>query len=131
MADQPVVAVSGVPGVDAREADRLRRQPDGVSRPPILVDVRELPEVVGVRAEDVVVLPLSQFARRYRELPADRPLLIICHVGERSAMATAYLVHNGYPLAASVLGGMVAWERAGLPVRRGPLAPGEGGLPRP
>jgi rhodanese-related sulfurtransferase len=127
MAHQP----AAVPGIEVREADRLRRQPDGASLPAILVDVRELPETVGVRAEDAVVLPLSQFARRYRELPTHRPLLIICHVGERSAMAAGYLIQNGYPLAASVWGGMVAWERAGLPVRRGPLAPGEGDLPRP
>jgi len=126
MAHQP----AAVPGVEVREADRLRRQPDGASLPAILVDVREAAEIIAIRAEDAVVLPLSQFARRYRELPTDRPLLIICRVGERSAMATGYLIHNGYPLAASVLGGVVAWERAGLAVRRGPLAPGEGDLPR-
>jgi rhodanese-related sulfurtransferase len=125
MAHQP----AGVPGVDAREAERLRHQPDGASFPPILVDVRELSEIVGIRAEEVVVLPLSQFGRRYRELPTDRPLLIICHAGDRSAMAAGYLKHNGYPQAVNVTGGMIAWERAGLAVRRGPLAPGEGDLP--
>lgn len=126
MAHQP----AGVPGVDVREAERLRRQPGGASSPPILVDVRELSEIVGIRAEEIVVLPLSQFVRRYRELPTDRSLLIICHAGDRSAMAAGYLIHNGYPQAASVSGGMIAWERAGLAVRRGPLAPGEGDLPR-
>jgi len=29
----------------------------------------------------------------------------------------------------NVTGGTVAWERAGLPVLRGALAPGEGDLP--
>ena len=29
----------------------------------------------------------------------------------------------------NVAGGMDAWESAGLPVRRGPLEPGEGDLP--
>jgi rhodanese-related sulfurtransferase len=127
MAHQP----AGVPGVDAREADRLRRQPDASAFPPILVDVRELSEILGIRAEEVVVLPLSQFVRRYRELPTDRSLLIICHAGDRSAMAAGYLNQNGYPQAVNVTGGMIAWERAGLAVRRGPLAPGEGDVPRP
>jgi rhodanese-related sulfurtransferase len=120
---------AAVPGVEVRDADRLRRQPEGASLPAILVDVREMSEMVAIRAEDVVALPLSQFARRFRELPTDRALLVVCRVGERSAMATGFLIQNGYPLASSVLGGMVAWERAGLVVRRGPLAPGEGDLP--
>ena len=127
MAHEP----AAVPGIEVREADRLRRQPDGASLPAILVDVREPAEIIAMRAEDAVVLPLSQFARRYRELPTDRPLLIVCRSGERSAMAAGYLIHNGYPQAANVSGGMIAWERAGLPVQRGPLAPGEGDLPRP
>lgn len=127
MAHQP----AAVPGIEVREADRLRRQPDGASLPAILVDVREPAEIIAIRAEDAVALPLSQFARRYRELPTDRPLLIVCRSGERSAMAAGYLIHNGYPQAANVSGGMIAWERAGLPVQRGPLAPGEGDLPRP
>lgn len=119
------------PAVDVREADRLRRLPvDGSAAPAMLVDVREIGEVVAVRADDVVVLPLSQFALRYRELPSDRPLLIICQSGNRSGMAAGHLVRNGYPDTANVAGGMIAWERAGLPVRRGPLAPGEGELPR-
>jgi 3-mercaptopyruvate sulfurtransferase SseA len=29
----------------------------------------------------------------------------------------------------NVAGGMEAWERAGLPIRRGPVEPGEGELP--
>jgi rhodanese-related sulfurtransferase len=120
---------AGIPAVDVREADRRRRLPVvGSALPALLVDVREVGEVVAVRADDVVVLPLSQFALRYRELPSDRPLLIICQSGNRSGMAAGHLIRNGYLDAANVTGGMIAWERAGLPVRRGPLAPGEGAL---
>ena len=41
---------------------------------------------------------------------------------------TAFLLGNGWTEVYSVAGGMDAWERAGLEVRRGPLAPGEGDL---
>ncbi len=120
---------AGTPAVDVREANRLRSLLlDGSGAPALLVDVREVREVIAVRADDVVVLPLSQFALRYRELPSNRSLLIICQSGSRSEMAVGHLVRNGYPDAANVVGGMIAWERAGLPVRRGPLAPGEGEL---
>ena len=56
---------------------------------------------------------------RYRELPQDRPLLMICRTGARSGQATAFLLANGWTDVVNVAGGTLAWERAGLPVRRG------------
>lgn len=114
------------PAIDIVELDRRLAALDG-SRP-LLVDVREHDEIVAARIEGLVVLPLSQFAVRFRELPQDRVLLIICASGGRSGMASAHLNANGYA-ASNVVGGMIAWQRAGLPVKRGPLAPGEGDLP--
>jgi rhodanese-related sulfurtransferase len=114
------------PAIDIVELDRRLAALDG-SRP-VLVDVREHDEIVAARIDGLVVMPLSQFALRFRELPRDRPLLIICASGGRSGMASAHLNANGY-ISTNVVGGMIAWQRAGLPVRRGPLAPGEGDLP--
>lgn len=118
----------GTPTIDVVEADRRRRAP-GEGPRPLLVDVREMDEIAVVRAEDVVAIPMSQFAQRFRELPDDLPLMIICASGGRSGMATAFLASNGYRDAVNVAGGTHAWERQGLPVRRGPLSPGEGDLP--
>ena len=120
-----------VPAIDVREAARRLDGAGDSAGGSLLVDVRELGEVVGGRAEGAVLLPLSTFGLRYRELPIDRPLLIVCQSGYRSALAAAYLAANGYPDAVNVAGGMTAWERAGLAVRRGPLAPGEGDPPGP
>jgi rhodanese-related sulfurtransferase len=114
------------PAIDIAELER--RLSSSAQPRAMLVDVREHDEIVAVRIEGLVVMPLSQFAVRFRELPADRPLLIICASGGRSGMASSHLNANGYA-ASNVVGGMHAWERAGLPVRRGPLGPGEGDLP--
>ena len=77
------------------------------------------------------LLPMSTFAARFRELPTDRPLLVMCAVGGRSAVATAHLLSMGYGDVMNVAGGIVDWERAGLPVRRG-TPDGRGkGYPRP
>jgi rhodanese-related sulfurtransferase len=119
---------SAIPAIDVVAAERLRRGA-GDGRAPLLVDVRETGEIAQVRAEGIVVMPLSQFALRFRELPRDRPLLIICHSGNRSGMVAGHLIANGWIEAMNVTGGMIAWQRAGLPVRRGPLAADEGGLP--
>jgi rhodanese-related sulfurtransferase len=66
---------------------------------------------------------------RAGELPDGRPLLVICHSGNRSAAVVGYLARLGRTDAANVAGGMDAWARAGLPVRRGRLEAGEGELP--
>jgi len=74
-------------------------------------------------------MPLSTWMLRYRELPRDRPLLLICQTGARSGQATAFLLANGWDDVSNVAGGTDAWLRAGLPVRRGAPAAGEGDLP--
>ncbi|TAL09607.1 MAG: rhodanese-like domain-containing protein [Chloroflexota bacterium] len=106
------------PATDTTDVDR-----------PLLVDVREPGEIEEVRAEGVVVMPLSTFMARHDELPRDRPLLMICRTGARSGQATGFLLAKGWTDVSNVAGGTLAWLQAGLPVRRGPLADGEGDLP--
>ena len=100
----------------------------GTAWAPLLVDVRERPEFVEVRAPGAVLYPTSSFLLRFEELPKDRPLHVICRTGSRSAAVTAFLLRNGWTDVHNVAGGMVAWLRAGLDARRGPLEPGEGDL---
>ena len=117
---------SPIPTIDVAEAERrLREDPAG----PILLDVREASEFAEVRAPGALLVPTSTFMTRVDDLPADRPLLVVCHVGGRSAAVAGYLIRAGRTDVVNVAGGMEAWERAGLPVRRGPLEPGEGELP--
>jgi rhodanese-related sulfurtransferase len=114
-----------IPTIDVDEAERrLREDPAR----PILVDVREAHEFAAVRAPDAVHVPTSVFAARAAELPRDRPLMVVCHVGGRSATVTAFLLRSGWADVVNVAGGMDAWERRGLPIRRGAPRPGEGEL---
>jgi rhodanese-related sulfurtransferase len=116
----------GIPTIDVTEADRRRQ----AEPPALVVDVREANEFEAVRLEsDVALVPMSVFQQRWQELPRDRPLLMMCAAGSRSAAATAWLVRNGYSDVANVAGGINEWQKAGLPVRRGPIAAGEGELP--
>jgi rhodanese-related sulfurtransferase len=117
---------SPIPTIDVAEAERrLREDPTH----PVLVDVREPAEFAEVRAAGAFLVPTSTFMTRIAELPTDRPLLVVCHMGSRSAAVTGYLTRAGRTDVVNVAGGMDAWERAGLPVLRGPVAPGEGELP--
>lgn len=115
-----------IPSVDVSEAERrLREDPAR----PLLLDVREPREFAEVRAPGAALLPTSVFMLRVDVLPVERPLLVICHTGSRSAAVTGYLIRTGRGDVANVAGGMAAWERAGLPVLRGPVSAGEGELP--
>ena len=83
-----------------------------------LVDVREADELESDgRLTEALHVPFSTFAQHAGELPADRPLVVICRSGSRSAFAVDALRASGRE-AYNVDGGMLAWERDGLPVER-------------
>ncbi len=113
-----------IPVISVTEA--AARLSDAAAGGPLLLDVREVDELVAARVEGAVHLPMSRFADGYQALPTDRSLLVMCAAGSRSAAATAFLLRSGWTDATNVEGGIIAWQRAGLPVRRGPIEPGEG-----
>ena len=113
----------GIPAVDPLYADLRRRDP---VRPAVLLDVRERDEFATVRVEGSLFIPMSQLASRLAEVPRDRPILVLCASGARSASVTGELLAGGWSDVGNVAGGITTWERMGLPVRRGPVEPGEG-----
>jgi rhodanese-related sulfurtransferase len=121
--------MAGVPSIAPREA---AAELDGTAGRPgsaLLVDVRERDEFEARRAVGAVLLPISELVARHAELPKDRPLLMICEAGSRSMSATMFLLQRGWTDVRNVDGGTQAWSAAGLPVRQGAPAPGEGDLP--
>jgi rhodanese-related sulfurtransferase len=116
----------GIPAVDPIYADIRRRDPE---RPALILDVREADEFAAVRVEGAALVPMSQLTLRLEEIPRDRPILVLCAAGQRSASVTAHLLGHGWTDVGNIAGGITAWERMGLPVRRGPVEPGEGGVP--
>lgn len=122
---------SGVPTISPRDAAaEIESARTSTGAPgPLLVDVREADEFANQRATGAVLLPISEFVARHEELPRDRPLLMICQSGSRSASATMFLLQRGWEDVRNVDGGTGAWAMAGLPTRQGPTAPGEGDLP--
>jgi rhodanese-related sulfurtransferase len=105
-----------IPSVTVREAQARLTQPDGDAT---LIDVREPWEYVEVRAQSAKNIPLSELIRRVGEIPRDKDVLLICHTGQRSLSAAAYLQRQGIARVFNVEGGTEEWEQAGLPVERG------------
>ena len=91
----------------------------------LLLDVREPHEWDEVRAPGAVHVPLHSLPGRLEEVRAwagGGRVSVVCHLGGRSAQATAFLLAQGIP-ARNVEGGMDAWEAAGLPVETGAAPP--------
>jgi hydroxyacylglutathione hydrolase len=64
-------------------------------------------------------VPLGHLTERLTELPADRPIVVQCQAGSRSAIAASVLLARGVKKVVNMMGGYAAWVEAGLPVARG------------
>ena len=84
----------------------------------IIVDVREdyLNAFKMFKVERILYLPCSHLEEHYKELPADKPLIFADAVGLRSHEGVVFMNAHGYRNVANMAGGIVDWERDGLPL---------------
>ena len=81
-----------------------------------ILDVREPYEWVAGHIEEAVHVPLAQVmgGSGLESITTDRPVAVVCRVGNRSELATLILRARGYD-AHNLEGGMERWAAAGLP----------------
>jgi rhodanese-related sulfurtransferase len=77
--------------------------------PPVILDVREAWELQVCAFPDAIHMPLGELPGRERELPTDRRVVVVCHTGQRSLLATRLLRARGLRLATNLRGGVEAW----------------------
>lgn len=88
-------------------------------KPHTVLDVREAWELDICKLVDCIHIPLNDLAQRIDELPTDRPLVLICHSGQRSLMATRFLREAGLAQSVNLIGGVDAWaDRIDSSMRR-------------
>ncbi|HEY7898727.1 MAG TPA: rhodanese-like domain-containing protein, partial [Gemmatimonadaceae bacterium] len=87
---------------------------DGV----VIVDVRNEDEWASGHIPNAVLIPLPSLHARLGEISRDRPLIVHCQRGSRSAAAAATLDAFGFDDVHELAGGFSAWEAAGHPVAR-------------
>jgi rhodanese-related sulfurtransferase len=80
-----------------------------------LIDVRQRDEHEAGRIAGGRLIELADLPAQAHTLDRDRPILVYCRSGSRSAMATAALRQAGYD-ATNVIGGLLDWTAAGLPI---------------
>ncbi|MFF4835848.1 rhodanese-like domain-containing protein [Streptomyces sp. NPDC001315] len=105
---------AGLPMARITPAEAQERAAAGAA---VLLDVREQDEWASGHAPGAVHIPLSALTTGSDLPPAahGRPLVVLCRSGRRSREATTLLTARGAD-AVDVIGGMVAWAGAGLPV---------------
>lgn len=101
--------------IDRVTAVALAEQLDS-SDPPVVLDVRSEKEWAAGHIAGSINIPLHQLRQRSDELPADRPLVVHCEGGYRSAIAASLLAATERPAIVDLVGGYKAWVASKLPV---------------
>jgi hydroxyacylglutathione hydrolase len=81
-----------------------------------VVDVRGRAEWEAGHLPGVPNVPLAQLTDRLAELPRDRPLVVHCQRGTRSAIAASVLQARGFTNVVNLTGGFAEWQAGGHPV---------------
>ena len=83
-----------------------------------VLDVRQPAEWVDGHVPGARFITGAELPGRLGELDASRPTAVMCGSGYRSAVVSSLLRARGHEHVHNVIGGMSAWNNAGLPVSK-------------
>ncbi len=91
---------------------------DRCSNGAVILDVREeySSQYKKFGVPEVLQIPLSRLRDEVERIPRDRWLIVADSSGVRSGEAVAVLRERGFTQLSDLAGGMVEWERDGLPI---------------
>ena len=86
----------------------------------LVLDVREQGEYDSGHILSSKLIPLGKLKERLGELEKyrERPVVVVCRSGQRSASACAMLGKQGFTQAYNLNGGIIAWQKASLPLEK-------------
>jgi len=109
--------LSGAGGqqIGTLEATRLMNQ-----GPALVLDVRDEAEFAAGHLPRARHIPLKDLAGRLNEIAKykDKPVIVTCRSGVRSAGACRLLQKSGFSSVFQLKGGLAAWQQASLPVEK-------------
>ncbi len=85
-----------------------------------ILDVRSPEELQGPdgHISGSLNIPLPELEHRRQEIPSGKPLVVVCHSGSRSALATQQMLKEGFGDVANLRGGLSRWSDEGYPLAR-------------
>lgn len=105
---EPDVAGRRLQTVPQLSAAALAQRPNTIT----ILDVRARSEWDAGHIPGAIHIPLGDLAQRTNELPRNRPLVVHCQGGTRSAIAASLLQARGFTLVENLTGGYADWQRA-------------------
>ncbi len=84
----------------------------------LVLDVREQSEYDAGHVLNSRLIPLGKLKQRTGELEKhkDKPIVVVCRSGSRSATACVLLGKQGFSQTYNLAGGVLAWQKAKLPL---------------
>ncbi len=109
--------LESLPGIEPDELELAM----ALQGAPCVVDVRSPGEYEAMHIPKALHIPLGSLHERLGEIPRDQSIVVLCASGYRSSTAASLLRRQRFADVSSLLGGIQAWHKAGLPVRMGTL----------
>lgn len=105
------------PGHARLRPDEYTAQYVDVKTPHTLLDVRTAEEFGSGYIPSAVNISLQDLPQKLKRVSTAKPVVIYCRSGNRSATAARLLLEAGYKDVYD-LGGVIEWQRQGLPIKR-------------
>lgn len=80
------------------------------AEPPQFLDVREAWELDTAAVAGARHIPMGEVPTRLAELDRNRPIIVMCHHGRRSAQVAMLLERSGFAEVINLAGGIAAWS---------------------
>lgn len=106
--------MGGGVAVGSTEATRMINDRDAV-----VLDVRPQADFQVGHLPNARNVPLQDVDKRLGDIPAGRPVVVVCGNGVNAAKAAATLRQAGRTDVVTLDGGIDGWQRAGLPLVKG------------
>jgi rhodanese-related sulfurtransferase len=105
----------GTKEVSVTEAVQLINRRDAV-----VIDVRDAADFASGHIPNARHIPAGDVEKRLKELEKlkQRPVIVSCRSGNRSAATTALLRKNGFAEVFPLKGGILGWQQASMPLEK-------------
>ena len=107
----PMLANTLRAGVGTRQATRTINDQNA-----LILDVRTADEFEDGHLPGARNIPANEIVKRGAELPAGKPVIVVCASGNRAGKAAAALRTGGRQDVFCLDGGIAQWQQAGLPL---------------
>ena len=97
-----------IPSVEDISPEEVKQKMDLIE----IVDVRRPDEWTGELGHipQAKLIVMDNVPQKLSDLPKDKPLVLVCRSGARSAQTAAFLKLQGFTSVYNMEGGMIAWN---------------------